>query len=583
MQRIGRYEILGELGRGAMGVVFRAEDPVIGRTVAIKTIRLSAVSSPDEQRLLRDRLFREARSAGVLAHPNIVTVYDIGEDGELAFIAMEFVAGSTLEEVSRRGQPLTIPTLMSILREVASALDYAHGKGIVHRDIKPGNIMIAESGAAKITDFGVAKIASQRVTQTGLVMGTPSYMSPEQIEANDQVDGRSDQFSLGVIVYEMLTGDKPFSSESLPGLLLKIVRSGPEPAHKLNATLSEGVSTVIDRALAKNKVDRYPTCGAFVQDLNSAIEACGISQAVQAEVSPDSPTAMATTPFKKSGTANPATSSPVTKTPTQAPAQPPVQAPPVATVQSLPPLQRRTLMEEVAPETSGAKKWIGAVAAIGLLGAVGFGVMRYLARPAEAVPVEPEPPKVSASTAPAKPSPSIPAPPAQVTPTSTSPVAAPAVETPKRPPAPVAPAEQHPAEVKSAIVEFSSVPAGAKMRVDDTSDGCTTPCSLEVAAGRHVFRYELAGHHPTVSVVVVPQETKSFVRMEAATGTLIVMSTPAGADVFVNGEGKGKTPATIKLTAGKIRIEVKKDGLPDRVREMEIRDGEFATYEVTWK
>jgi serine/threonine-protein kinase len=205
MEQIGRYRIVGELGRGAMGIVYRAQDPTIGRTVAIKTIRLGEVTDPKERERLRERLFREAQSAGALSHPNIVTIYDVAEEGDLAYIAMEYVDGQTLDRVLASGQLPSGQQLLEILRQTATALDYAHHHGIVHRDIKPANVMIDERGAAKIADFGVAKILSQQLTQAAGFIGTPNYMSPEQVEGAP-LDVRADQFALAVIAYDLLTG-----------------------------------------------------------------------------------------------------------------------------------------------------------------------------------------------------------------------------------------------------------------------------------------------------------------------------------------------------------------------------------------
>ena len=230
MDRIGRYKIVRELGRGAMGVVYHAIDPNIGRPVAIKTIQLGDVRKPEEQKRLRERLFREARSAGILSHPGIVTIYDVEQQGDLAYIAMEYVDGPTLDQVLCEPRTARPPSRMfSILGQTAAALDYAHHKGIVHRDIKPANIMIAADGTAKITDFGIAKITtSEHLTMTGSIVGTPHYMSPEQVQGQP-MDGRSDQFSLAVIAYEMLTGEKPYTGEHLTTVVYKIVAEEPVP------------------------------------------------------------------------------------------------------------------------------------------------------------------------------------------------------------------------------------------------------------------------------------------------------------------------------------------------------------------
>ncbi len=223
VQQVGRYQIVAELGRGAMGIVYKALDPAIGRTIAIKSIRLQDLTDETERARLRERLFREAQSAGILSHPNIVTIYDIAEQDGMAYIFMEFVNGPPFEKMLKVDKTPDKETLLSVFRQTAAALDYAHKKGIVHRDIKPANIMIHEDGVAKITDFGVAKIMSQQMTLAGTMMGTPSYMSPEQVQSGT-ITGRADQFALAVIAYETLTGEKPFAAEYLPTLLYKIVR-----------------------------------------------------------------------------------------------------------------------------------------------------------------------------------------------------------------------------------------------------------------------------------------------------------------------------------------------------------------------
>src|ERR1700736_2401424 len=272
VEHIGRYQILGEAGRGAMGVVYRAQDPAIGRAIAVKAIRLSDVADPSERERMRERLFREAQSAGILSHPNIVTIYDIAEENGLAYIFMEFVAGPPLEQMLTAPQPPGRELLLELFRQTAGALDYAHGKGIVHRDIKPANIMVHEGRHAKITDFGVAKIISQQMTHAGTMMGTPNYMSPEQVQGHN-VDGRADQFSLAVIAYEILTGEKPFAADYLPTLLYKIVREDPVSPQRLNPSLGPGAEAVLRKALAKEPAERYESCTAFVTSLTDALVA----------------------------------------------------------------------------------------------------------------------------------------------------------------------------------------------------------------------------------------------------------------------------------------------------------------------
>ncbi len=278
MNQVGRYQILEELGRGACGVVYRALDPAIGRTVAIKSIRFSEFSDPDERRDLSERVLREAQSAGKLSHPNIVTIYDVLESNELAYIFMEFVDGPSLKDAMRRDALPDRESMISILRQLAEALDYAHRKGIIHRDIKPANIMISDrgvdkDGVAKIADFGVAKLISHEATHQRAFMGTPSYMSPEQLEGVP-VGGASDQFALGVVVYELLTGEKPFAAENLAALHYLICKRPAKPVNELNPALSETVNRVVDRALAKLPEDRYSSCSEFMGALTVALGEC---------------------------------------------------------------------------------------------------------------------------------------------------------------------------------------------------------------------------------------------------------------------------------------------------------------------
>src|SRR5215471_18650168 len=273
MDRIGRYKIVRELGRGAMGIVYHAIDPNIGRPVAIKTIQFGTNRNPEDLDRMRERLFREARSAGILSHPGIVTIYDVDQQGELAYIAMEYVDGPTLEQMMCDPEPLSADRIFSIISQTAAALDYAHSKGIVHRDIKPANIMVTADGTCKITDFGIAKItASEQLTMTGSIVGTPHYMSPEQVQGQ-AVDGRSDQFSLGVIVYELLTGEKPYTGEHLTTVVYKIVAEEPPPPRRLNPTLTPAIEAVIRKALAKQADARYRSCQEFADAIDKACAA----------------------------------------------------------------------------------------------------------------------------------------------------------------------------------------------------------------------------------------------------------------------------------------------------------------------
>jgi eukaryotic-like serine/threonine-protein kinase len=267
---LGRYEVSGELGRGAMGVVYKGEDPKIHRTVAIKTLRLSDFEE-DVVGELKERFFREAESAGLLAHPNIVTIYDCGEEHDLAYIAMEYLEGEDLDKFTQKGSLLPLRDTLFIVAHVAEALDYAHSKGIVHRDIKPANIMrLRETKDIKVTDFGIARITSSSKTKTGVVLGTPSYMSPEQVAAK-KVDGRTDIFSLGVVLFEMLTGQKPFDADSLTSLMYKIAREQHPAPRSINPRIPQIVEKIIDKALEKDPGKRYQKAGMMAEHLRKVV------------------------------------------------------------------------------------------------------------------------------------------------------------------------------------------------------------------------------------------------------------------------------------------------------------------------
>src|ERR1700757_4037995 len=267
--KAGRYEFLGELGRGAMGVVYKAMDPVIGRTVAVKTIRLTEEGTGLSRPELLSRFQTEARAAGLLTHPNIVVVYDAGEEDGLYYITMELVLGKSLQATFDAGDAFPVPRIIRILEQTCSALQFAHERSVVHRDIKPANIMLTGDDTVKVTDFGTAKILQfGTVQQTAHVMGTPSYMSPEQVKGR-AVDGRSDIFSLGVMLYEMVTGEKPFPGQNITTVIYKIVNEEPVPPRQIDASIHPGISGVVMRALAKEPEARYQSCREMLEDLKN--------------------------------------------------------------------------------------------------------------------------------------------------------------------------------------------------------------------------------------------------------------------------------------------------------------------------
>jgi serine/threonine protein kinase len=267
-QRFGRYEILNEVGRGAMGVVYKARDPRINRVVAVKTISLVG-QPPEEDREYRERFFREAEAAGRLSHPGIVTIFDAGEEPETRapYIVMEYVGGESLESLlARSDRKLPMTTALQLTLEIAEALDSAHCMGVVHRDMKPANILLTEDGHAKIADFGVAKLNLAHQTSAGRAWGTPAYMSPEQLNG-DVVDGRSDLFSLGVILYTILTGHRPFQGNSALTVSYKVVNRDPIPATLLDTELPPGLDYIITRAMAKDPRERYQRGMEMVLDI----------------------------------------------------------------------------------------------------------------------------------------------------------------------------------------------------------------------------------------------------------------------------------------------------------------------------
>ncbi len=598
MERIGRYKIVRELGRGAMGVVYHAIDPNIGRPVAIKTIQLASVRDAGEQERLRERLFREARSAGILSHPSIVTIYDVDQQGELAFIAMEYVDGPTLDQLLSTPRPLDPRRMFRILSQTAGALDYAHQKGIVHRDIKPANIMIAADGTAKITDFGIAKVTTaEQLTMTGSIVGTPHYMSPEQVQGQP-VDGRSDQFSLAVIAFEMMTGEKPYTGEHLTTVVYKIVAEEPAPPHSLNATLAGAIEDTLCKGLAKKADDRYATCQEFVASLEKA---CAANPAWK--------------PMARGGTLN----------------EPTLAGSPHAAVK-LPPARRPQRDDGTAADQRSERSKMGFLpflAAILMAGAL-LALIGWQAAPSWLVPgghgataANHAAPQVPPATAGANSKPAVPAGQVAATP---APAAAskPSALAESRPspmppsPAPPASSETKPAEnaaepvsavvappektvaqpAKEAAVRGSTAlaaqtlqqvrlitsPAGATATLDGRPEAaCSTPCSLAAAPGRHTISLVMPGYqveHREVDVGSEPTELPVVI-LHAGQGTLWIVSTPSGAAITINGKRiQQTTPAQIPLPPGSYRVQVEKNGEQSN-SAIQIHNGETKLLKVS--
>ena len=585
-----------------MGVVYHAIDPNIGRPVAIKTIALSTVRKPEEQERMRERLFREARSAGILSHPGIVTIYDVEQQGDLAYIAMEYVDGPTLDQLLSEVTTLRPEQIFGILGQTAVALDYAHQKGIVHRDIKPANIMIAADSTAKITDFGIAKItASEQFTMTGSIVGTPHYMSPEQVQGLT-VDGRSDQFSLAVIAFEMLTGEKPYTGEHLTTVVYKIVAEEPPLPHRINPSLSREIESVIQKGLSKKPDDRYRYCQEFASALEKACAASKGWRPMPRGGSLNEPTAI--------DAARPAISLPPARKPLRS-ARP-----------------GETATTEARPERKGGflTFLLAMLVAAGLLALIGWQAFPWLSRkPQSQEAAQQQQPKTGTQAAgqapqvPAaagntgqdqqKPSPMTPAEPPKEAPKTETAATEPAKpdtatqdaakqeaakqeaakqeatkqEAPK-PEAPKTAVTETPARVRQSPppppepqeVSIISSPGAATATLDGRPDtACTTPCSLHALPGRHTVAITMPGYdieHREIYVGNYPLEMQAVV-LHAIGGSLMLTSDPPGAHVLVDGKPTGQvTPTELRLKPGSYRVTIEKDG-KQATQTVELRSG----------
>ncbi len=588
MQQVGRYQIIAELGRGAMGVVYQALDPTIGRTIAIKSIRLQDLTDTAERERLRERLVREAQSAGILSHPGIVTIYDIAEENGMAYIFMEFVNGPPLEKMLLHEQTPDKETLLSILRQTAAALDYAHKKGIVHRDIKPANIMIHEDGTAKVTDFGVAKIISQEMTLAGAMMGTPSYMSPEQVQGA-AVSGRADQFSLAVIAYEVLTGEKPFVAEYLPTLLFKIVREEPLLPQRLNPTLGPKVGSVLHKALSKNPADRYDTCTEFISALSTVCNATHGWMPLPRGASLNMPTVGSQDGM---GATIDDRHDPVARRPTAEstkPPAPPPPAPPAVPSVETPPLFEPRARREASDHSSKVIRNVvfSALGVALLLIGIFFVIQKFTV------------PSAAPAAARATPPPQEAAPPPPDTPVEPP---APVKEEPKKmeeskkedppPPKPVAKEarktrlERQAAQGKPASeadFQVTTSPAGASVTFDgDSSTRCKSPCAVSLSAGRHTFVVTHVGYRDAHRIIEVPRDAGLIIDLAKLMGSLSLITNPPGLTVIIDGSLQAqKTPANLSLAIGTHHVQVMK-GAEKQEFTVDIRDGLLSSKFIEW-
>ena len=618
-QKIGRYEILGELGKGAMGVVYKAQDPNIGRLVALKTMRLDVHGMEAEEMLLRFK--NEARAAGVLNHSNIVTIYDAGEHDGMFYIAMEFIQGVTLQKVMNDQGILPVEQVLDLSRQICAGLDYAHSHKIVHRDVKPANIMIEPDGRIKIMDFGIAKAEGAQLTTAGQVVGTPNYMSPEQVKGRP-LDGRSDLWSFGVILYEMVTGEKPFTGQNVTTIIYKIVNENPIPPKDLDASVHPGLSAVIQRALSKSPEQRYQHGADLVNHLvnhrsigtetaslladagsahvtkAAATAAPAAAAPTAARTAPSPPKPAAATLATTVRTAAPAAQKPA-MTPKPAPARRPAPHDASATLiagsheSSKAQAMLATAKQAVSRLSPNHWLMIAAGALVLALVGIGFGVYRSSKQlpasalpqstQAEAPPVNETPaatpraeppgsaqsePQATAAAEPGKPKPR---------PKTLAKSAAPAVPMPG---ASIKPPEGAPI---NGTLRLISNPAGAKVEIDGWSqpDWITPFSSPNLSVGKHKVVMGKPGFVPDTRMVDVTagQQAVVAVSLKAAVlpARIEVQSDPPGANIFIDNKDTGKqTPATIEVTKGEHSVELRKLGYISTSIAARVGEGDTA-------
>ncbi len=594
LEKIGRYNIAAELGKGAMGVVYKATDPNIGRTVAIKTTRLDT-HGIDAENLLQ-RFKNEARSAGTLNHPNIVTIYDAGEQDGVFYIAMEYIEGETLHALLSQHRSLPVEKVIEIVRQVCAGLDYAHAHGVIHRDVKPANIMLAANGSVKVMDFGIAK-AGGTMTATGQVLGTPNYMSPEQVKGKP-IDGRSDLFSVGVLLYEMLTGEKPFDGQNITTIIYKIVSENPIPPRELDVTIHPGLNAVVTKALAKAPEERYQTGAALVADLENyksfgseagatqllstaAFGAAGdhtiVTPPPPAPARPPAPDAVATATVAAtaSAPATPAAAAPRAPAPrVPAPAKPPARTTPV--------------------KGTNTRVLAGIVVLLLIAGIAGWRVHRRQQQQAQEAAATQAP---AAVQQPAPPTP--PAPPAE---TAAAPAEAPPAATtaapepaPQQPPMPraaskskakpgavqPAPAPQpSPASAEASTtgtVRVTSTPLGATVTIDGSGSFVTPFDSPPLKAGAHSFSVSKLGWTTVQRKldVVAGKATNLDVSLAVSGAVVEVQSDPPGAAILVDEKPTNKfTPAKLAVPQGEHKIRLRMEGYKDESTVIQLAEGQ---------
>jgi eukaryotic-like serine/threonine-protein kinase len=575
VEKIGRYEIVSELGRGAMGLVYRAVDPNIGRTVALKTMRVD-VHGMEHEEMLR-RFKNEARAAGLMNHPNIVTIYDAGEVDGLFYIAMEYLEGQTVQSLMMEKHVLPAEQIVEIAVQVCAGLEYAHQMKVIHRDIKPANIMITRQNVAKIMDFGISKAAGT-MTNTSQVLGTPNYMAPEQVKGLD-LDGRADLFSFGVVLYEMATGERPFAGQNVTTIIYKIVNESPVAPSDREVTVHPGLSAVIARCLSKNPEERYASAAELARDLTNyrSIGADGEDTSVipnsvriQATQPVDPPTGTWRSSASTNGNGNGARG----------------------------PASSGALHRETIKQTTGSMRWAGVRAnrlrdknALALtifalaIAVVLAGLYRVKHRaPATVLPTTiaqvTVPTPVATGPPPAE-STKIVQEPAKVdVPTEQKPVAAvPEKGKLEERRSDKTESEKPPSHNGKPEVRFRSSPEGAFIQIDGkSSEAWITPFTMsDITPGPHEVVFSKVGYSPETRKFEIGTKSASYrVTLTRITTAVAITSEPPGAEIEIDGHDTTRvTPAQIPVAEGEHNILVRMEGFRSAELNADVKKGQI--------
>jgi serine/threonine-protein kinase len=550
LEKIGRYEIAGQLGTGAMGVVYKAMDPMIGRTVALKTVRLDAHGTETSELVQRFR--NEARMAGVLNHPNIVSIHDADEINGLFYMAMEYIEGRTLRQLLTEKHVLPMEQVLELSRQIAAGLDAAAAERVVHRDIKPANIMILANGSVKIMDFGIAKAVAGVTTSKGAVLGTPSYMSPEQIRGQ-LLDGRSDLFSFGVILYEMVTGAKPFAGDNIAAILHKIVHDEPVPPRELNPGLHPGLERLLLKALAKSPQQRFQSGAELVYALENydSLETESRSTTVPASAT------------------QPATTAPTTAvcSPQPSDGTPTMDAPAMSAIATRKPL---AVFTSLLPVVAGF---------LVVLIVLASGAMVYLKHKQKwEEQSQPQPQRSESSEKASSP----------LLPQTTAPGAPSPTPLPEASSSEPISSSNEPAPAVASLGELvvSTDPDGSDVKIDGKGQSWRTPFTASaVSLGPHTLTFSKNGYAPETRVIEVHAGQQAFLRVSMnVLVSASIGSDPAGAAILIDGKQISQvTPAQVLLSRGAHSIALRKTGFQEAVANIDVHEGPVSRFAPSLK